>query len=158
MQVLSAHHVHSDEDFFSSTKRSFECTFEVFGELTRLIGDVVESSGSDSGEVKFFSNETKFFFSSSISALEAMFDSMPPVVLKFRPLEDNPDGDLPQFARTLTVTNERRKSFARSRNKPPVVSSADFLANRKSSGKISFQNLHKDRCVQEASCICSRQH
>lgn len=145
VQVLSAHHIHSDEDYFSPTKKSFECVFEVFGDTTRLIGDVVEAEGGEGGEVRFSSNETKFLFCSSISALEALFESMDPVVLKFRPLEDNPDNDLPQFARTMSVTSDRKKSFMRSRKNGLLSSNVDLFGNKNSSGRIIFETLHKDR-------------
>ena len=117
----------------------------MFGDTTRLIGDVVEAEGGEGGEVRFSSNETKFLFCSSISALEALFESMDPVALKFRPLEDNPDNDLPQFARTMSVTSDRKKSFMRSRKNGLLSSNVDLFGNKNSSGRIIFETLHKDR-------------
>jgi hypothetical protein len=147
VQILSAHHVHSDEDFYSQSTRSFECVFDAFGDKTRLIGEVVEADGGEGGEVKFTSNETKFLFSSSVSALENMFESMGPVALKFKPLEDNPERDIPQYARTLALAGgpARRQSLKRARKQSALSSTHDLLANKSSTGQVIFQNLHKDR-------------
>jgi hypothetical protein len=143
IQVLSAHGIHTDEDYFSPTRRSFECVFEAFGDATRLIGDVVGADGGSS-EVKFTSNETKYLFSSSISALEALFETMDPIILKFKPLEDNPQHDIPQFLRTVSLSAPK---VVRTKKLAVLPSSKDLLKNRKSSGSMSIQNLHKDRYV-----------
>lgn len=158
IQVLSAHHIHSDSDYYSPKKHSFECVFTAFGDKTRLIGDVVEADGGEGGEVKFYSNETKYLLCSSIGALESMFDSMDPVALKFRPLKDNPNGDLPQFARTMSVSSSpqtRRKRFQRSERKMVGLgeSCEDIRENRNSTGYIPFKNLHKDRLVTPISTL-----
>ena len=162
VQVLSAQHIHSDGDFYSQKKQSFECVFRAFGDKTRLIGDLVEADGGDGGEVKFMSNETKFLFSSSISALEHMFDGMDPTPLKFKPLKDNPDSDLPQYARTLSVSSSkaRKKSFQRTDRKMAGLGSSatDLMDNKTSTGHIRFKNLHKDRSETHSELDDATQH
>jgi hypothetical protein len=144
VQVLSAHHVHSDNDYFSQTSTSFECFFKAFGDSTKLIGDVVEAEGGDGGEIKFTSNETKFLFKASISALESMFDNMDPVVMKFKPQQDKLDDDIPRFVRAMTLAPGRKRSIVRSPDNTDF-SQLEMIDKQKSSGKIEFKNLAKDR-------------
>lgn len=149
ISITSAHHIHRDEDFFSMNKRSFECSFAAFGETSRVRGEVVGDDG-DISEVKFDANETKYLFSASVSALEALFETMEPILVQFEPVESDEGEELPQFARVVSaVSSPAKGSRPKSSKKlPPSASTVAFLTRRKSSGYISLQNIHKERYVE----------
>ena len=156
VQVLSAHHIHRDDDYFSESKRSFECVYEIFGERTRIIGDLVDGNGDESGEIKFQTdNEAKFMFSSSIGALENMFENMNPVTLKFKPLKSKEESEIPKFQPASINTSIRKEKYAKRRRAVPRrFSSINILETMGSSGLLSFNNLHKERYIISDSSFC----
>ncbi len=139
IHVLSAHHVYSNANSFPSNRRLFECSFEAFEETTRIFGEVVDSDDG-SGEVKFHDRETKFYFSSSISALEAMFDNMPPINFKFQSFQNYPENDLFRLTPTINVSTQIENKVSTISSNEPLHSCNQIL-----SGKASIQGLHKER-------------